>query len=139
VRLVLDTNTVISGLLWSGSPRQVLDAARQDLITLLTSPALLAELEDVLQRPKFAQRLADAHVATKDLVLGFAALADVLQPSSIPPAVLSDPDDDDVLACAVCGKVDRIVSGDSDLLNLGSYRGIPIVTARPFIAEILPE
>jgi putative PIN family toxin of toxin-antitoxin system len=117
----------------------VLDAAHHDLVTLLTSPALLAELEDVLQRPKFAQRLTDAHVAAKDLVLGFSALADLVRPGSVLPVVVRDPDDDEVLACALFGKVDRIVSGDVDLLNLGSYQGIPIVTAAQIIAEIFPE
>jgi putative PIN family toxin of toxin-antitoxin system len=130
---------VISGLLWSGAPRQVLDAAHHDLVTLLTSPALLAELEDVLQRPKFAQRLTDAHVVAKDLVLGFSALADLVRPGSILPVVVTDPDDDEVLACALFGKVDRIVSGDTDVLKLGSYQGIPIVTAAQIIAEIFPE
>jgi putative PIN family toxin of toxin-antitoxin system len=117
----------------------VFDAARGHLVTLLTSPALLAELEDVLQRPKFARRLGAANIAPQDLVIGFAALAEVLRPTPISPVVLSDPDDDDVLACALFGKVDRIVSGDSDLLKLGSYQNIPIVTAAQFIAEIVSE
>jgi putative PIN family toxin of toxin-antitoxin system len=130
---------VVSGLLWSGAPRQLLDAARDHRVTLSTSPALLAELEDVLQRPKFARRLAAANVAPKDLVTGFAALANVLRPAPISPVVPSDPDDDDVLACALFGKVDRIVSGDSDLLTLGSYQDIPIVTAAQLIAEIVSE
>jgi putative PIN family toxin of toxin-antitoxin system len=139
VRLVLDTDTVISGLLWSGVPRRILDAAGENLVTLFTSPALLAELEDVLQRPKFVQRLATANVAARELVIGFSALADVIQSAAISPAVLSDPDDDEVLACAICGKVDRIVSGDTHLLELGFYDGIPIVTAAHIIAEIFSE
>src|SRR6266571_5322928 len=56
VHVVADTNTVVSGLLWYGPPRQVLDAARTGTITLSTSAPLLAELAEVLQRPKFAQR-----------------------------------------------------------------------------------
>lgn len=57
MRVVADTNTVVSGLLWHGAPRQVLDVARAGTLELYTSALLLAELADVLQGPKFAQRL----------------------------------------------------------------------------------
>lgn len=56
-RIVPDTNIVISGVLWRGNPRRVLDAARDKIIELFTSPVLLEELEDVLIREKFARRL----------------------------------------------------------------------------------
>jgi len=70
VHVVADTNTVISGLLWHGPPRQVLDAARTGTLALSTSAALLAELAEVLQRPKFAERLARANVTPYTLVWG---------------------------------------------------------------------
>ena len=72
MHVVADTNTVISGLLWHGTPRQVLDAARTGTIALSTSAPLLAELAEVLQRPKFAQRLARANVTPHILVFGYA-------------------------------------------------------------------
>ncbi len=70
MRIVADTNTVVSGLLWFGAPRQVLDAARGGRLQLFTSTELLVELEDILQRPKFAQRLALAGTSAHELVLG---------------------------------------------------------------------
>jgi predicted nucleic acid-binding protein len=75
MRLVLDTNTVVSGLLWSGPPRQVLDTARVGQVTLFTTLVLLAELDDVLSRSKFATRLHAAGVSAQALVVGYAALA----------------------------------------------------------------
>lgn len=78
MRAVADTNTVVSGLLWPGNPRRVLDAARTGALQLYTSAVLLAELDEVLQRPKFAQRLALAGVTARTLVLGYAALARLL-------------------------------------------------------------
>ena len=60
MRVVADTNIVVSGLLWRGNPRRLLEAAREGTIDLFTSAALLAELEDVLSRAKFAQRLVSA-------------------------------------------------------------------------------
>ena len=94
MRTVADTNIVVSGLLWRGPPRQLLDAARQGTVELFTSGALLAELEEVLQREKFFKRLAAAQVQAHDLVTGYAALATVVQPAQIEPVVLRDPDDD---------------------------------------------
>jgi hypothetical protein len=57
VRLVLDTNTAISGLLWGGAPSQLIDAAQDQKIELISSLALLAELDDVITRRKFIKQL----------------------------------------------------------------------------------
>lgn len=111
MRLVLDTNTVISGLLWHGAPRQVLDLARSSSIALFTCPELLAELEDVLGRRKFAARLNAAHVTVDELVYGYAALATTIHAEKIQPVIEDDPDDDVVLACAIAAKAEIIASG----------------------------
>ena len=136
MRAVADTNIVVSGLMWRGNPRRVLDAARAGDLDLFTTAVLLAELEDVLGREKFAGRLASAGVAPRDLVLGYAALASVIEPAEIEPVILTDPDDDAVLACAVAAHTEVIVSGDSDLLSLKQYQGIRIVTAAEICAQL---
>lgn len=79
MRVIADTNIIVSGLLWRGNPRQILDAARAGDINLFTTAVLLAELEDVLSREKFAERLASVEVVPHDLVLGYAALASVIR------------------------------------------------------------
>lgn len=135
MRVVADTNTVVSGLLWHGPPRLVLDAARSGRIELFTSAILLAELEDVLRREKFAQRLALANALPRELLLGYAVLASIIDPAIINPMILADPDDDAVLACAVGAGAQAIVSGDTDLLTLREYQGIKIVTASELSAE----
>ena len=136
MRVVADTNIVVSGLLWRGNPRRILDAARAGDIQLFTTPVLLTELEDVLSREKFAARLAYAGAAPHDLVLGYAALASVIEPAEIEPVILADPDDDAVLACAVAAHGDAIVSGDSHLLDLKKYLDIRIMTAAELLVEI---
>ena len=138
MRVVADTNTVVSGLLWHGPPRQVLDAARAGTLQLYTTAVLLAELDEVLQRPRFAQRLTLAGVTTRTLVLGYAALARLIEPAVIVPVVEEDPDDDAVLACAVAAQAEAIVSGDSHLLDLREYEKIPVVTAAQLVAQIAP-
>jgi putative PIN family toxin of toxin-antitoxin system len=133
---VADTNTVVSGLLWSGAPRQVLEAARRGEMSLFTSPELLAELEDVLSRPKFAKRLEAAGVTVAELVTGYAALAQVVRLSVIEPVIAEDPDDDVVLATAVAARAQTIVSGDRHLLTLGQYKGIAILSAAELLAHL---
>jgi putative PIN family toxin of toxin-antitoxin system len=108
MRVVADTNIVVSGLLWRGNPRRVLDAAREGTIDLFTSAVLLTELEDVLNREKFVQRLASVDVSSHELVLGYAALASIIQAADIDPVIIADPDDDAVLACGVAAQVEII-------------------------------
>jgi putative PIN family toxin of toxin-antitoxin system len=139
MRVVADTNTVVSGLLWHGPPRKIFDAARKGEFELFTSVALLTELEEVLGREKFAKRLAIADVTPRELVLGYAALAAPVTPLAIPAVILDDPDDDAVLACALAAQAEVIVSGDSHLLSLKNYQGIDILTAPKLLTRIPGE
>ncbi len=136
MRVVPDTNVVVSGLLWRGAPRRVLDAARDGIIELYTSLDLLEELEDVLSRDKFAKRLEAAGVTGRDLVNGYSALATVIESNKIEPVILQDPDDDVVLACALTANCEIIVSGDDDLLGLMQYKEIRILTAVELLADL---
>jgi putative PIN family toxin of toxin-antitoxin system len=113
-----------------------LDKARALELEMFTSVVLLAELEDVLRRRKLARRLALAGVEPRDLVLGYAALATVVQSDALAPVVTADPDDDAVLACAVAARADAIVTGDSHLLDLGQYQGIPILTSVELLSKL---
>ncbi len=136
MRVVADTNTIVSALLWKGSPRQILNMARRGNVALYTSLALLAELEDVLNREKFSERLEAANVTVEDLVLGYAALATLVKPERIEPTIIDDPDDDAILACAVGAKAEIIVSGDHHLLKLGQYKDTNILTAQQLLERL---
>jgi putative PIN family toxin of toxin-antitoxin system len=136
MRVTADTNTVISGSLWHGNPRRVLDAARDGLIELYTSRPLLAELEDVLHRERFAHRLSLANRTAKDLVRNYSFVATVIEAEPIEPTIIRDPDDDAVLACALSAQCEIIVSGDNDLLDFKEYRGIRILSATELLAEL---
>lgn len=134
MRVILDTNVVISGIFWGGHPRRILDLARSGEITICTSQALLDELLDVLSRPKFANKLALRGDNVRETVDGYAALTEVVIVTEIEPIVVDDPDDDEVIACAIAAEVSYIISGDRHLLNLLTHGSIQIVTAAQFIA-----
>lgn len=139
MRIVADTNTVVSGLLWQGPPRRIVDWGRDQTLTLCTSPALLAELEEVLGRRKFKKRLRNAGLSAEALFQDFARIAVVTEAVSLPQPVCRDPDDDQVLACALAAQAEFIVSGDGDLLTLKSFQGMPIVTAVEMVETINAE
>ena len=129
MRLVLDTNTVISGLLWNGPPRRLLDAAISGTVDLYTSAVLATELRDVLAYPKLARRLA-ANGDTVDGCVGrYLSVASLTTAAAIEGAVTDVPDDDHVIACALSAQADAIVSGDAHLLDLKRFQTIRIVTA----------
>ncbi len=136
MRLVLDTNTAISGLLWHGTPGRLIDAAHSKSVTLCTSAVLLAELRGVLTRAKFAKQLEARGLKAAEVFDGYAALTAIVVPAIIPPTVVNDPADDAVLACALGAKADLIVSGDRHLLDLKEYRGIRIVTAAQAVRAV---
>jgi len=136
VLVVLDTNTAVSGLLWGGPPREIIDAATADEIEIICADVLLDELRDVLSRPKFAERLWLRGVTASELLDGYRRLVRIVIPAQLPAPVARDPDDDAVLACALAVQAKAIVSGDDDLLSLGSYAGIPILTAPALLSRL---
>ena len=129
MRLVLDTNIVVSALLWRGTPHELIAAARTRPVALFTSSVLLAELADILTRRKLTRPVAASGLTPDQLMQRYLRLVTVIHPVPIPPTVLTDPDDDHVLACALAARADYIVSGDRHLLALKTFREIPIVMA----------
>lgn len=131
MRIVVDTNLLVSAVISGGLPRRLLDAALAATFELCTSEVLLAELQEVLSRAKFASRLAQALLTPQGFVDDLRKLAVMVSPSTVPRVVANDADDDHVLAAAIAGGADLIASGDKrHVLPLGSHQGIPIVTAR---------
>lgn len=135
VRIVLDTNVLIGALITRNTPPDELYRAwLQRAVEVVTSTAQLAELADVLARPRL-QRYVDAEEA--------AVIVEHLETRAVvlrnPPAVTlsSDPADNAILAAAIAGKVDLIVSGDRrHMLVLGEAGGIPVVTAREALERL---
>lgn len=140
MRLVLDTNLLVSGVIAGGLPRRLLQGALYGEFEFCTSEVLLSELLEVLQRPKFASRLGQAGLTAQSFVDDLRRIAVIVTPAQTPRVVPTDPDDDHVIAAAVAGNADLVASGDQrDLLPLGSFQGIPIVNAREAVARLEAE
>lgn len=137
MRVVLDTNVIVSGLLWGGPPRRLLDLARRNTIILYTSAVLLDELAEVLAREKFAVPLAAHGLTPGGIMRGYAALARTVAAPLIARTVPADADDDSVIACALAAKASLIVSGDRDLLVLHPFQEIAILNPATALQLIL--
>ena len=127
LRAVLDTNILISGIIFKGKPRQVLEKVFEERLKAVTSRILLAELTEVLTK-KFPLLREKTIIAEQEIEKVF----EVVRPS-IKVQVQEDDDDNRVLEAAVEGTCDFIVTWDRQLLNTKIYRGIKIVTASQFL------
>ena len=127
MRLVLDTNVLIAGLLWHGPPRQLIDHILAGNCTAFTCLQLQTELYEVLSRPKFSHRLTIVGKDTMRIVGQFARLARWMPVPDIVPRICRDPADDFILECARMANADALVSGDLDLLVLGKHHNVRIL------------
>jgi putative PIN family toxin of toxin-antitoxin system len=132
VRVVLDTNAVISALLFNGVSSKLVSLWQNGLITPLLSREILDEYLRVLSYPKF--QLSDEEI--KELIQQeILPFAEVVKPKRRWRVVRRDPSDNKFLECAVAGRASVIISGDKDLLSLGSFRQIRIQSPAQFLAD----
>jgi len=132
MRLVLDTNVVISALLWRGYPNKLLRGGLESNVRFFTSSPLLAELTDVLSRPKLQRQIVREGLSVSQLIGNYSASATRVEPFRIPP-IAPDPDDDMVIGTALAAKADLIVTGDRALRSVAQHQGIRIIS----VAEAL--
>ena len=134
IRVVADTNVLISALMFGGLPGSFLDLALLRAVELVTSPVLLDELDEKL-RFRFEVDPSDTDAIRAKL----ESCALVVMPGITVEAIAEDPDDNRVLECAMAGDAAYIVSGDRHLLKLRSYKGISILTVRQFMDALAPD
>lgn len=128
--VVLDTNVLLSAILFDGVPRRLLMSAIDGRLRLMTSRYLLDEFEEILET-KFGFSRAAAVETRSELEV----LARIVEPIEV-PRVCRDPDDDHVLAAAVAGEAELIVTGDRDLLVLKSHGDIEILTPTAAVSRL---
>ena len=130
-KVVLDTNVLISGILFGGNPRQVLELVIQGKIDAYISPSIFTEFREVLIRPKFGLTPEKCFSIAKEMEDLFCFVF----PQIKVDLIKDDPDDNIILECALAANVKYIITGDPHLLNLESFDKIKIIPPATFIAE----
>jgi putative PIN family toxin of toxin-antitoxin system len=137
MRVILDTSVIVSGLLSPhGAPAQIIARWRDGDFTLLYTPAMYEELEDVLNRAWLVERLASAPNRIADYLEAVTGLGELVLGYVNVAGQVRDPFDEMFLACARLGQANYLVSVDKDLLSLGQYEGTQIVTPAQFLAVL---
>lgn len=138
LKVVLDTNQLVSSLLSTrGLQRHLIDAWRQRTFLLLLVPGQIDEVAEILNRPKIKKKYR-IDPRDREAFLQLLRLDTVLLPHMAAPGVCRDPDDDYLLGCAAAGEVGYLVTGDKDLLAVGRYRDVAILSARDFLVILAP-
>ena len=135
MRIVLDTNVLISGIFFTGPPYQILKAWRDGKVQVVLSSEIIYEYYRVSNLLKKQFPGIDA----EPILNMIAANSDLVQAPALPEQVCDDPDDDKFLACALAGEAKVIVSGDKHLLALSGYRGIAIIRPAKFVDKYLQK
>ena len=129
MRIVVDTNVLISGLLWSGPPNRILKWARDGLVVLISCESTIDELKRVIQYKRFNQQLSVLKISSPDVIAYAMNLVTfVPNPQNMPQVISEDPFDNLFLALASENEAHLIVSGDHHLLELKEYNSIQILT-----------
>lgn len=135
MKVVLDTNIWVSAIIWGGLPDQILLLREQNKLTIAMSQQLLDELECTFNKRKLAPKLQALNLAVP-IVMNLIRESVIFYPiEELNVPELRDVDDNIILATAIAGEVDVIITGDQDLLVLVEYQGIAIRTAKDFLDE----
>jgi putative PIN family toxin of toxin-antitoxin system len=134
IKVVLDTNVLLSAIVFGGNPRRIMESIIEGSIHLALSREILDELEGLLGRKKFGMSPEIVRNISNEL----ASLCEVVVPGGRVTVTTSDPYDNTVLECAAVAKADYIVSGDARLLDLREFEGPKIVNPVQFL-EIMTK
>ena len=140
LKVVLDTNIFVSSLLSkAGRPAMAIDAWRASRYLLVTSPSIISEIKRVVEAPSIRKKYGLGRDPIARLILLLEKDTIVVPGlSTVAGAIPKDPTDEMFLSAALDAKAGLIVSGDRHLLDLGEYKGVPILTVRQFL-ELLEK
>ena len=135
MKIVLDTNVIISGLLWKGLPGDVLEKCLKEH-TLCFSIETLNEIRKALSYPKFIPNIQRLSFNTEEFLNRLTKNALIVSGTEKISVIKDDPSDNKFLACAISCQVNFIISGDQHLLKLKEFHKIPILQPKEFLKII---
>ena len=133
MKIVCDTNILISGILFGGKPREILHLCSSGTLDKIISPDILKEVELVLLRPKFGLH----HEQVYEIIQLFRNTFTLVTPESRLSVITADPDDNRILEAAYAAKASAIITGDAHLLDLDAWNNIPVVSADSFLKKFI--
>lgn len=131
MKIVCDTNILISGILFGGKPREILRLCSYGAVTNCISPDFLKKVEEVLLRPKFDLKEKQVY----EIIRLFRDTFMLVSPDERLSVVTADPDDNRILEAALSAEADVIVSGDAHLLDLFKWNNIPVLSPDTFLKK----
>ncbi|MBO3767773.1 MAG: putative toxin-antitoxin system toxin component, PIN family [Candidatus Brockarchaeota archaeon] len=135
LKVVLDTNILVSAWLWEGNESKIVEMIENGLVVGYTSPQLIQEFEKVMNYPKF--RLSEEEIA--NAIGYYQIILRTIEPKIVVNIIRNDPADNRVLDCALSAKANAIITGDKHLLALEKFKNIRIVTSTEFLKLIKPD
>lgn len=133
MKVVVDVNVWISALLWRGIPRQILQKAQNNQITIFASEDLFQELKTTLRRDKFVSKIKSLGLTVEDLLDASTEVLNFCPTIPIDVPELRDSKDNHVLAAALSANAEVLITGDKDLLVLKNFAGIAIMKPTDFL------
>jgi len=132
VRIVVDTNVVISGTFFGGPPRRIIESIVSKEFEAYATPEIIDEYQEIVEE---MIRRKQGHLR-KDILSFFTAKVEIIEPMT-KVSICRDSDDDKFISCAIDAKALYIISGDKDLLEIEKYEGVEIITAADFCLRYL--
>ena len=129
-RVVLDTNVLVSALLFKGALSRLVGLWRKGKIIPVISKETFSELMTVLEYPKFSLTQEETNSIIKDEILPYFEIVEVVKDVK---GICRDPEDDKFISCAISASADYIVSGDKDLFDLKQYKSVKMMKASDFL------
>lgn len=137
IRVVADTNVLISAFLWQGTVKEIFVLAKKSIIILCVTKETIAEFQKVLEYEKFTPYLKNLGKAPEDIVDELLEVVEYHPSIELPlPIIKDDPADDKFLACALSVQASCIISGDHHLTDLKTFYDIPIFTPAQFLKKL---
>lgn len=133
MKIIIDTNVLISGIFFTGPPYQILQGWRDGRFNLILSKEIFDEYRRVAERLSLQFKSIDIH----DILDLIAINAEFFQPIKLSQNICTDPDDEKFISCALSSNSKIIVTGDKHLLKITGYKGIEIITPKAFIKKYL--
>lgn len=133
MKIVLDTNVLVSGIFFSGPPHRILDAWRSGRVQIVLSPAIIDEYRRVLDELSAKFEGIEVRQILELIISG----SEIVEDKPLPKPICNDPDDDKFVAAALTGRADTIVSGDKHLLDACGHKDVAVLRPREFLDRYL--